>query len=85
MTKILYIPNGEYIKFYVLNDCEEPLMLSDIVEEYQKGRKDKFPIVDCFIKYLINENMTADGPWYRANRVKEGHKFLEIEFEVIYD
>lgn len=85
MTKILYIPGGSYIQFYVVNNDKHKdyMDLSEIVEEYMIERP-LYSTPESFIEFLISNEFNADCEWYKGNNIEEGHIFLKSELEIIY-
>ena len=82
MTKILYIPNGEYINFYSMSGSGFPddPSLEELVSD--------FPILSDLsisnILEFLNED-DADPEWYIENHVERNHIFSKEEIELIDD
>lgn len=85
MTKILYIPNGSYIGFYLVNEIDGSDFSFDL-EEVGKGRP-SFKTADIFIAYLLDNcgSILCSEDWYKRNGIEDNHKFLRSELEIIYD
>jgi len=77
MTKILYIPNGEYLKFF--SDC----YITDISKvNWYKGRSP-----EEILKDIIND-LNGSGNKYNEWRILNniGNSIVtKSEFEIIYD
>jgi hypothetical protein len=84
MTKILYIPNGEYLRFFNGNGWEATIVnLEDLQDIFDDQGLQEFTIKGV-MEYL---NDTADvcSEWYKENELENNHVFLETELEMIYD
>ena len=76
MTKLLYIPHGEYVRFVGKeHDWEETIIYEESV--FYEDHKD----ITYFIQHSVN------NPWVHINTNKENEGFRKYieEFEIIYD
>jgi hypothetical protein len=80
MTKLLYIPNGNYLRFYLHNSNDLTINL----EEAGIGAGPDFKTAAHFINYLLHTK--CGSRWYEINGIEYGHEFLRCELEIVkYD
>jgi len=79
MTKILYIPNGEYIRFFNGSFTTTFSKLENLLENELANHE-----FETILKYL-NDQEDVCEEWYEENNIEHLHIFLASEIEVIYD
>jgi len=83
MTKLLYIPNGEYLKFWYNH---QDLMSDDFEYMSSFGNEHGWVMTaeEC-LEDLISDGEAPDSNWYELNHIEDGHTFLRVELEIIND
>jgi len=74
MTKLLYIPNGQFLYFDNYNNH-----YNTDISKYEPQYT-----TELLIHWVIC-NCSDRTDWLERNGIEDGHRFLESEFEVIYD
>lgn len=85
LTKILYIPTGEYVKFLssVSYDISHPENITERVIDYENSYV-KYRYVWSIEKY-IQEIINSNKELYIPEIDKQNLEFSREEFEIIYD
>lgn len=82
MTKILYIPNGEYLKFFSGRGWEATITDLEEVGEFDDSFLPPFTL-DNILIYLNNTSEVC-REWYDINLLENDHIFFEAELEIVY-
>ena len=84
MTKLLYIPNGEYLRFF--NGCGWQATLVRLEELENLVSKEELPnlTIEALVAYL-NDTTDACLEWYEENNLDDKHIFLKHELEIVHD
>lgn len=80
MTKILYIPSGEYIQFVKRDDMSVDLTWTEIFEKSDNTWYSDTNTPEKYIEKVINKNYSS----FLKKRVGK-IQHIRAEFEIIYD
>jgi hypothetical protein len=81
MTKILYVPNGDYLKFYDPGSQLPNIILLEKLCEFTDTRLCSKKDILAYLNYTED----VYHGWYTVNNIEIFHKFLASEIELIYD